>query len=128
MRHGDVFSKLNRAPSDRLRLLKTLTSHLIQHERIQTTLPRAKELSRYAEKTITLGKRAGSESSRLKVFERVMAPESGTKILTVLKERYETRPGGYTRVYRAGHREGDKAPMAIIELVDSPNELKRALK
>lgn len=128
MRHGDVFSKLNRSPSNRQRLLKTLTTHLIDHERIQTTLPRAKELSRYAEKTITLGKRAGSDESRLKVFERVMRPESGTKVLTVLKERYEMRPGGYTRVFRAGNRPGDKAPMAIIELVDSPNELKASLK
>ena len=127
MRHGNAFSKLNRNPSDRMRLLKTLTSHLIEHEKIETTLPRAKELSRYAEKTITIGKRAVSESSRLKVFERVMRPETGTKILTELKERYASRPGGYTRIFRAGYREGDKAPMAVIELVDRPNELKPKL-
>ena len=127
MRHGNAFSKLNRNPSDRMRLLKTLTSHLIEHEKIETTLPRAKELSRYAEKTITIGTRAVSESSRLKVFERVMRPETGTKILTELKERYASRPGGYTRIFRAGYREGDKAPMAVIELVDRPNELKPKL-
>lgn len=127
MRHGDVFSKLNRNPNDRMRLLKTLSSHLFEHERIQTTLPRAKELSRYAEKTITLGKRAASESSRLKVFERVMRPETGTKVLTELRDRYVSRPGGYTRVFRAGRREGDNAPMAVIELVDSPNDLKKYL-
>ena len=127
MRHGDVFSKLNRNPADRMKLLKTLSSHLFEHERIQTTLPRAKELSRYAEKTITLARRAVTESTRLKVFERVMRPESGTKLLTVLKERYTARPGGYTRVFRAGRREGDNAPMAVIELVDNPNELKKFL-
>lgn len=127
MRHGDVFSKLNRNPQDRMRLLKTLSSHLFQHEKIQTTLPRAKELARYAEKTITIAKRAQSDESRLKVFERVVLPDTGTKVLTVLKERYQSRPGGYTRVFRAGLREGDKAPMAIIELVDRPNELKEYL-
>lgn len=127
MRHGDVFSKLNRNPSDRMRLLKTLSSHLFDHERIQTTLPRAKELSRYAEKTITLGKRAASESSRLRVFERVMRPESGTKVLTELRDRYGAREGGYTRVMRAGRREGDNAPMALIELVDNPTDLKKYL-
>lgn len=127
MRHGDVFSKLNRAPSDRLRLLKTLTSHLFQHEKIETTLPRAKELARYAEKTITIAKRAQSDDSRLKVFERVMRPETGTKVLTELKERYLMRPGGYTRIFRAAYRSGDKAPMAVIELVDRPNELKKAI-
>ena len=128
MRHGDVFSKLNRNPQDRLRLLKTLSSHLFNHERIQTTITRAKELSRYAEKTITIAKRAQSDQSRLKVFERVIQPETGTKVLTVLKERYLARPGGYTRVFKAGMREGDKAPMAIIELVDRPNELKKYLE
>lgn len=128
MRHGDVFSKLNRNPSDRMKLLKTLSSHLFEHERIQTTLPRAKELARYAEKTITIGKRAVSESSRLRVFERVIRPDTGTKVLTELKERYGTREGGYTRVMRAGRREGDNAPMALIELVDNPNELKKYLK
>lgn len=111
-----------------MRLLKTLSSHLFQHERIQTTLPRAKELARYAEKTITIAKRAGTDESRLRVFERVIQPDSGTRVLTVLKERYEGRAGGYTRVFRAGLREGDKAPMAIIELVDQPKELKKYLK
>lgn len=127
MRHGDVFSKLNRNPQDRMRLLKTLSTHLFDHERIQTTLPRAKELSRYAEKTITIAKRAVVDSSRLRVFERVMRPESGTKVLTELKERFMGRNGGYTRVFRAGFRPGDKAPMAIIELVDNPHDLKKYL-
>lgn len=128
MRHGDVFSKLNRNPQDRLRLLKTLSSHLFSHERIQTTITRAKELARYAEKTITIAKRAQSDQSRLRVFERVVQPDTGTKVLTVLKERYQGRPGGYTRIFKAGMREGDKAPMAIIELVDRPNELKKYLE
>ena len=128
MRHGDVFSKLNRNPQDRFRLLKTLSSHLFSHEIIQTTVSRAKELARYAEKTITIAKRAQSDQSRLKVFERVMQPDTGTKVLTVLKERYQGRSGGYTRVLKAGRREGDKAPMAIIELVDRPNELKKYLE
>jgi ribosomal protein L17 len=126
-RHGDVFSKLNRNPQDRMRLLRTLSSHLFEHERIETTLPRAKELSRYAEKTITKAKRAISDDSRLRVFERVIRPETGTKVLTVLKERYQDRPGGYTRVYKAGFRQGDRAPMAVIELVDQPRELKKFL-
>lgn len=142
MRHGDAFSKLNRNPQDRLRLLKSLASNLFDHERIQTTLPRAKELSRYAEKIISLAKRGAKDSlsdaqgdpstavvsaCRLKVFERVQRPESGVKVLTVLKDRYENRPGGYTRVWRAGRREGDSAPMAIVELVDNPNDLKKYL-
>lgn len=128
MRHGDAFSKLNRNPTDRMRLLRTLSSHLFEHERIQTTLTRAKELTRYAEKTITAAKRATSTDSRLRIFERVMRPETATKVLTVLKERYLTRPGGYTRIFKAGFREGDRAPMAVVELVDRPNELKQFLK
>ena len=128
MRHGDVLGKLSRDPQRRLRLLKHLTTHLFEHERIETTLPRAKELSRYAEQVITLGKRADAPASRLKVFEHVMKPAVGSKVLTTLAERYRDRPGGYTRIWRAGRRAFDQAPMALIELVDNPTDLKKALQ
>lgn len=136
MRHGDVLGKLNRDPVRRQRLLRTLAAHLFTHERIQTTLARGKELVRYADKIITLGKRSllrpatsrTGEASRLKVFERVMDPTAGSKVLTVLAERYAQRSGGYTRLWRAGNREGDRAPVAIVELVDNPNDLRKHLQ
>jgi large subunit ribosomal protein L17 len=124
MRHGDAFGKLGRDPARRMRLLKTLCTHLFEHERIQTTLARAKELVRYADKVITLGKRADSEASRLKVFEHVCKPQVGSKVLVCLAERFNSRSGGYTRIWRAGLRQGDKAPIAIVELVDNPHDLK----
>lgn len=119
MRHRCGFRKLSRDATDRIRMLKQLSTHLFEHEAIETTITRAKELRRYAEKTITLGKRE-LQSSQLMVFARVNKPEIGSKLLTQLVPRYEGRPGGYTRILPMGPRNGDKVPMARIELVDSP--------
>ena len=127
MRHGDVFGKLNRPPKQRLSLLANLATYLFTHECILTTLARARELRRYAEKVITLGKR-DTPQARLKVFDRLNSPDAGSKVLTVLKERYRGRAGGYTRMWKTGLRPSDRAPMALIELVDREADLKRAFE
>ncbi len=120
MRHGDTLAKLSRGPTARMRMLRQLCSFLFIHEHIVTTLARAKALIPYADKTIALAKRTDSVSSRLSVFDRVSVPNAGTKALTELASRYKDRQGGFTRLYRLGIREKDKAPIAVIELVDSP--------
>lgn len=127
MRHGDVLGKLNRPPKQRLSLLANLATYLFTHECILTTLARARELRRYAEKVITLGKR-GTPQARLKIFDRLNSPDAGSKVLTVLKERYQGREGGYTRIWKTGLRPSDRAPMALIELVDREADLRKALE
>jgi large subunit ribosomal protein L17 len=119
MRHGVSRRKLHRTTSHRLAMLNNMVTSLLEHERIQTTVPKAKEARRLAERIITLGKRGGLANVRLAartvknraVLEKVFGP---------LKERYATRPGGYTRLVHLGFRRGDAADMAILELVDRP--------
>jgi len=122
-----AFRKLNRTASHRRAMFRTMTTQLIKHERIRTTLPKAKELRRYAEKLVTIVKtRPLSRAKRLAgdyLFER----EVVDKLLNVLKPRYRNRPGGYTRILKCGFRKFDKAPMAFIEYVDSPQELGKRL-
>jgi large subunit ribosomal protein L17 len=125
MRHRNSRRKLNRTSTHRKAMLANMTVSLLTHEQIQTTLPKAKELRRVADRMITLGKRA-SLHARRQAFAYLRDDETVRKLFSTLADRYKERPGGYTRVLRAGHRYGDSAPMAIIELVDRDPDAKGA--
>ena len=121
MRHLKAGRKLERTSAHRKALFRNLVTALIRQERIQTTLAKAKELRGKVEKTITLGKK-GTLHARRNALKLVANKDSLKKIFGPLAERYATRPGGYTRVIKLGHRLGDDAPMAFIELVDRESE------
>jgi large subunit ribosomal protein L17 len=123
MRHRNQGRKLNRTPAHRSALLASLASALIKHEQIATTLPKAKELRRVTDRLITLAKRGDLHARRL-AFSRIRDEAMVAKLFGTLGPRYADRPGGYTRVLKAGFRYGDSAPMAIIELVDRDPEAK----
>jgi large subunit ribosomal protein L17 len=123
MRHRNQGRKLNRTASHRGALLASLASALIKHEQIATTLPKAKELRRVADRLITLAKRGDLHARRL-AFSRIRDEAMVAKLFDTLGPRYAERPGGYTRVLKAGFRYGDSAPMAIIELVERDPEAK----
>ena len=123
MRHRHGYRKLNRTSSHRAALLKNLSIALITNEKIETTVPKAKELRPYVEKLITMGKQAAANpekalSKRRQVISKMRDEEQAKKIFDVLAERYADRPGGYVRILKAGFRYGDAAPMAIVEFVD----------
>ena len=117
MRHRKAGRKLNRTASHRRALFASLAAALIKHEQIETTLPKAKELKRVADRLITLAKRGTLHARRL-ASARVRDDAMVAKLFATLGPRYADRPGGYTRVLKAGFRYGDSAPLAIIELVD----------
>lgn len=117
MRHGNGYRKLNRTHEHRKAMFANMVSSLIEHEQIKTTLPKAKELKRIADKIITLGKRGDLHARRLAQSE-IKQEAAVAKLFGTLGLRYKDRQGGYTRVLKAGFRYGDMAPMAIIELVD----------
>tara|TARA_A100000164_G_scaffold39421_1_gene30094 strand:- start:371 stop:790 length:420 start_codon:yes stop_codon:yes gene_type:complete len=117
MRHLKSKRKLNRTSSHRKAMLGNMAVALIKHEQIQTTLPKAKELSPFVDKLISLGKK-GDLASRKKAYSILPEKQWALKIFDELSERYKERDGGYTRVLKAGFRYGDSAPMAVIELVD----------
>ena len=117
MRHRKSGRKLNRTASHRKAMLKNMAAALIKHEQIVTTLPKAKELRPVVEKLITLGK-AWRLTRRRLAFAKLRDDVMTKKLFDVLADRYRTRPGGYTRVLKAGFRYGDSAAMAVIELVD----------
>ena len=119
MRHGVGFRKLQRTTPHRLAMLHNMVTSLLEHEQIRTTVPKAKECRRMAEKVITLGKHGGLHNVRTaqKIVKSKVILE---KVFGALKDRYATRPGGYTRIMRAGFRRGDAAEVAILELVDRP--------
>jgi len=117
MRHGMSGRKLNRTKSHRKALFMNLAQALVKHEQIKTTLPKAKDLRPIVEKLVTLGKRGGLHARR-QLISHLQNEVLAEKLLTVLADRYKGRPGGYTRVLKAGFRYGDAAPMAIIEFVD----------
>ena len=119
MRHGHGLRKLNRTSSHRLAMLRNMTVSLLKHEVINTTLPKAKELRRVAEPLITLGKEATVANKRL-AFSRLRDRDMVVKLFGELGPRYAKRPGGYLRILKYGFRVGDKAPMALVELVDRP--------
>ena len=128
MRHLKAGRKFGRTSAHRKALFRNLVGALIKRERISTTLAKAKELRGKVEKTITLGKR-GTLHARRQAFKLVPAKDAVQKVFGPLAERYANRPGGYTRIIRIGHRKGDDAPMAFIELVDREgDEAKPAAK
>lgn len=119
MRHRQSGRQLNRNSSHRKAMFRNMTISLLEHELIKTTLPKAKELRRYAEPIITLSK-TDSVANRRLAFDRIRDKKMVGKLFEELGPRYETRPGGYLRILKAGLRTGDKAPMAYVELVDRP--------
>ena len=119
MRHGHGLRKLNRTSSHRLAMLRNMSNSLLRHELIKTTLPKAKELRRVVEPLITLGKEPTLANRRL-AFNRLRDRDIVTKLFGELGPRYKTRPGGYLRILKFGFRQGDNAPMALVELVDRP--------
>jgi large subunit ribosomal protein L17 len=119
MRHGHGLRKLNRTSTHRLAMLRNMTNSLLRHEMIKTTLPKAKELRRVVEPMITLGKQSSVANRRL-AFNRLRDRDVVTKLFNELGPRYAARPGGYLRILKFGFRVGDKAPMALVELVDRP--------
>ena len=123
MRHRKAGRKLNRTHTHRSALLSSLASALIKHEQIATTLPKAKELRRVADRLISLAKR-GDLHARRQAFARLRDDAMVAKLFETLGPRYADRPGGYTRVLKAGYRYGDSAPMAVIELVDRDEDAK----
>ncbi|MHB1247535.1 MAG: 50S ribosomal protein L17 [Sulfuriferula sp.] len=117
MRHRLANRKLNRTSSHRAALLRNLTNALLRHEVIKTTLPKAKELRRVAEPMITLGKKPSLANRRL-AFDRLRDREMVVKLFDELGPRFSSRNGGYLRILKYGFRDGDNAPMALIEMVD----------
>lgn len=117
MRHGVSGRKLGVTSSHRQAMFRNMAVALIKHEQITTTLPKAKELRPVAEKLITLGKRGGLHARR-QAHAQLRDEVIVAKLFTALADRYRARPGGYTRVLKAGVRYGDAADMAVIELVD----------
>ncbi len=117
MRHRLANRKLNRTSSHRAALLRNLTNALLRHEAIKTTLPKAKELRRFAEPMITLGKSPSLANRRL-AFNRLRDREMVGKLFDELGPRFSARNGGYLRILKFGFRNGDNAPMALIEMVD----------
>ncbi|HEY8565046.1 MAG TPA: 50S ribosomal protein L17 [Beijerinckiaceae bacterium] len=117
MRHGFRGRRFNRTVEHRQAMFANMCAALIKHEQIVTTLPKAKDLRPVVEKLITLGRRTDLHARRLAMAELKDAAMV-KKLFEVLGPRYQTRPGGYTRVLKAGFRYGDNAPMAVIELVD----------
>jgi len=117
MRHRNTGRKLNRNGSHRKAMFKNMAASLMEHEVIRTTLPKAKELRGVVEPLITLAK-VDSVANRRLAFSRLGDRAIVTKLFEDLAPRSQDRPGGYLRILKCGLREGDKAPMAIIELVD----------
>lgn len=124
MRHNVGLRKLGRTSSHRKALLRNLTTSLFRHERVRTTVPKAKELRPFAEKLITLARRDDLHARRL-VLRHVDDKEVVKKLFSTLGPRFAARPGGYTRTLRLGPRQGDGAEMALIELVGSEAMFKK---
>jgi len=120
MRHRHGLRKLNRTSSHRLAMLRNMTNLLFLHEAIKTTLPKAKELRRVAEPLLTLAKTPTVANRRL-AFDRLRDRDIVTKLFNELGPRYQARAGGYLRILKFGFRQGDAAPMALVELIDRPN-------
>ena len=117
MRHGNGYRKLNRTHEHRKAMFANMACSLVEHEQITTTLPKARELKRIADKIITLAKKGDLHSKRI-LISRIKQENAVNKLINVLGPRYSDRKGGYSRVLKAGFRYGDMAPMAVIEFVD----------
>ena len=124
MRHRMSGRKLNRTSSHRKALFGNMAAALIKHEQITTTLPKAKEMRSVVDRLITLGKRGDLHARRIAVARLHGDKKLADKLFTTLADHYRDRPGGYTRVIKAGFRYGDSAPMAVIELVDRDPDAK----
>ena len=119
MRHAKTHRKFNRRSDHRKAMLANLAASLIKHEQITTTLPKAKDLRPVIEKLVTLSRRGAKDlHARRQALAQIKDADQVTKLFDVIGPRYKGRPGGYTRVLKAGFRHGDNAPMAIIEFVD----------
>ena len=127
MRHGMFNKKLNRTSEHRKALLKNMLNSLIKYEQIKTTLPKAKFLRPQAEKIITLGKKDTLQTTK-KLISQLQDSKAANKVKKTLSKRFGERNGGYTRIIKAGFRNGDNAPMAIIEFVDRDVEAKKVDK
>lgn len=119
MRHRNGLRKLNRTSSHRQAMFRNMANALLQHEVIKTTLPKAKELRRVVEPLITLGKKPSLANRRL-AFNRLRDRDMVVKLFDELGPRYAARNGGYLRILKFGFRDGDNAPMALVELLDRP--------
>lgn len=118
MRHGLTGRQLSRNTPHRWAMLRNMAASLLRHEAIRTTVPKAKELRRYVEPLITLGK-SDSLANRRRAFARLRDTAMVEKLFGDLGPRYQTRPGGYTRILHMANRPGDSAPMALMALVES---------
>lgn len=125
MEHRVGYRKLQRTTSHRIAMLRNMVTSLLEHERIETTLPKAKEARRMAERIITLGKKGGVHNARL-AGRHVKSRAVLQKVFGELKERYAKRNGGYTRLMKGHFRRGDAADIAILELVDRPEKAAEA--
>lgn len=119
MRHRNSGRSFSRTSSHRKAMFSNMCCSLIEHELIKTTLPKAKDLRRYIEPLITVSK-ADSVASRRHAFDILRSKVAVGKLFTDLGPRFVKRPGGYVRIIKCGYREGDNAPMAIVELLDRP--------
>ena len=122
MRHKYSGRKLNRTSSHRSAMFKNMMASLIEHEEIKTTVPKAKELRGFVERLITISK-VDTVAKRRIVFSRIRSKEAVAKLFNDLGPRFQKRPGGYLRVLKCGYRAGDKAPMAIVQLVDKKQDV-----
>tara|TARA_S200000501_G_scaffold120782_1_gene113593 strand:+ start:1018 stop:1398 length:381 start_codon:yes stop_codon:yes gene_type:complete len=122
LRHKYSGRKFNRTSSHRAAMFKNMMASLIEHEEIKTTVPKAKELRGFVERLITISK-VDTVAKRRIVFSRIRSKEAVAKLFNELGPRFKERPGGYLRVLKCGYRAGDKAPMAIVQLVDKKEEV-----
>ncbi len=121
MRHQKSGRKLHRTSSHRAAMFRNMVASLIQHEQIRTTLPKAKELRRFAEPLITLAKESSVANRRL-AFARLRDRDAVTKLFDELGPRFKNRAGGYLSILKNGFRAGDTAPMAVVQLLDKPEQ------
>ena len=119
MRHRKSGRKLGRSSSHQRAMFRNLSASLLRHEALKTTVPKAKELRRVVEPLITLAKHDSVANRRL-AFSRLRDRKTVTKLFAELGPRFRARPGGYMRILKCGFRNGDRAPMAFVELVDRP--------
>tara|TARA_X000001036_G_scaffold398692_1_gene401779 strand:- start:268 stop:648 length:381 start_codon:yes stop_codon:yes gene_type:complete len=122
VRHKYSGRKLNRTSSHRTAMFKNMMASLIEHEEIKTTVPKAKELRGFVERLITISK-VDTVAKRRIVFSRIRSKDAVAKLFNDLGPRFQKRPGGYLRILKCGYRPGDKAPMAIVQLVDKKEEV-----
>ena len=123
MKHNIINKKLNKTSSHRKAMFMNMSNALIKHEQITTTLAKAKELRRFVEKIVTLGKK-GDLQSRRKAISILKDQKMSKKVFDVFAERYKARAGGYTRIIKLGNRFGDNAPTAVIEFIDRDENAK----